>query len=296
MLSSNTDKNFKREEYMLSRTKQEDFRYSLVVAVLLHIVLFLALFLTLRHSTKLLFLAPPPLQVIHATAISMDALVQKPTHEADKIKPLPPAMAKALSKPILLEKSPVLLSIKEKKVSKAEQNKIIPLKVPNKQPSLVKKVLPIKTTPTKVVAIKPKKIVAKHQKPSKESLKLVEKNVQQLLEQEMQSLAKQQINAARNAATTDKYRHLILQAIAQQWIIPPELNKHLETKLVVHLAPGGMVLEVIIVKSSGNSVLDRSAQTAVYKASPLPVPKNNGLFHTFRQINLTVRPEGVITQ
>lgn len=281
---------------MLSRVKQEDFRYSLVVAVLLHIVLFLALFLTLRHNTKLLFLAPPPLQVIHATAISMDTLVQKPTPEIDKIKPLPIAMAKALAKPILLKKSPVILSIKEKKVSKTEQNKIIPLKVPNKQPSLVKKMLPVKTSPTKVVATKPKKIVAKHLKPSKESLKLVEKNVQQLLDQEMQSLAKQQINAAHNAATTDKYRHLILQAIAQQWIIPPEMNKHLETKLVVHLAPGGMVLEVIIVKSSGNSVLDRSAQTAVYKASPLPVPKNNGLFQTFRQINLTVRPEGVITQ
>jgi colicin import membrane protein len=222
--------------------------------------------------------------------------VQKPTPEADKIKPLPTALAKTLSKPILLEKSPVLLSIKEKKVSKAEQNKIVPLKVPNERPSIVKKVLPIKTTPTKVVTIKPKKIDVKHQKPSKESLKLVEKNVQQLLDQEMQSLAKQPINAARNAATTDKYRHLILQAIAQQWIIPPQMNKHLETQLVVHLAPGGMVLEVIIVKSSGNSVLDRSAQTAVYKASPLPVPKNNALFHTFRQINLTVRPEGVITQ
>lgn len=275
---------------------KEDYRYSLAVAILLHIVLFLGLFLSLRHSTKLLFLAPPPLQVIHATAISMDALVQKPTPTVEKIKPLPTAVAKTLSKPVLLEKSPVMLPIKEQKIRKAEQEKITPLKVPNKQPSLVKKVVPVKTAPSKVMANKSKKIMHKPIKASKESLKLVEKNVQQLLDQEMKSLAKQQINAARNAATTDKYRHLILQAIAQQWIIPPEMNKHLETKLAVHLAPGGMVLEVIIVKSSGNSVLDRSAQTAVYKASPLPVPKNNGLFHAFRLINLTVRPEGIITQ
>lgn len=281
---------------MMSVNK-EDYRYSLIVATVLHIVLFLGLFLTLRHSTKLLFLAPPPLQVIHATAISMDAHVQKPSTDTEKIKPLPTAVAKTLSKPILLEKSPVLLPIKEKKIHKAEQDKITPLKVRNKQPSLVKKVVPAKTKPTPVVvANKPKKITHKPLNPSKESLKLVEKNIQQLLDQEMKSLAKQQINAARNAATTDKYRHLILQAIAQQWIIPPEINKHLETKLVVHLAPGGMVLEVIIIKSSGNAVLDRSAQTAVYKASPLPVPKNNGLFQSFRQINLTVRPEGVITQ
>ena len=276
---------------------KENYRYSLIVATLLHIVLFLTLFLTLRHSTKLLFLAPPPLQVIHATAISMDAVLPKPTPlVVEEIKPPPPVAAQTLSKPVLLEKSPVMLPIKEKKVPKTEQDKVTPLKVPNKQPSLVKKVVPTKTNPSKIVVNKSKKRIDKSLKPSKESLKLVEKNVQQLLDQEMKSLAKQQINAARNAATTDKYRHLILQAIAQQWIIPPEMNKHLETKLAVHLAPGGMVLEVIVVKSSGNSVLDRSAQTAVYKASPLPVPKNSGLFHTFRQINLTVRPEGVLTQ
>jgi colicin import membrane protein len=275
---------------------KEDTRYSLVIAILLHTVLFLGLFLTLRHSTKLLFLAPPPLQVIHATAISMDDVLPKPTPVVEEIKPPPPVAAQTLSKPVLLEKSPVMLPIKEKKVPKTEQDKVTPLKVPNKQASLVKKVVSTQTNPNKIVVNKSKKTIDKPLKPSKESLKLVEKNVQQLLDQEMKSLAKQQINAVRNAATTDKYRHLILQAIAQQWIIPPEMNKHLETKLVVHLAPGGMVLEVIVVKSSGNSVLDRSAQTAVYKASPLPVPKNNNLFHTFRQINLTVRPEGVLTQ
>lgn len=281
---------------MLSRANKENVRYSLIVAILLHIVLLFALFLTLRHSSKLLFRAPPPLQVIHATAVSVDTLLKRPPSTLRKIQTLPKAVTKTLSKPIVLKKSPVLLSAKEKKVSKIEQNKIIPLKVPNKSPSLVKKVIAIKAKPTKVVASKTKKITDKQQKLSKESLKLVEKNVQQLLDQEIKSLAKQHINAARNAATIDKYRHLILQAIAQQWIIPPEMSKQLETKLVVHLAPGGMVLEVIVIKSSGNAVLDRSAQTAVYKASPLPVPKHNNLFHTFQKINLTVRPEGVITQ
>lgn len=282
---------------MLSQVNKENYRYSLIIAVLLHIILFLTLFLTLRHSSKLLFLAPPPLQVIHATVLSSNILIKKSTPEVEKIKPLPTAVAKILSQPVLLKKSPVWLPVKQKKIHKAQQDKIIPLKSPNKQASLIKKMTVNKVKSTKVVVNKPKKTThPSHLKPSKESLKLVEKNVQQLLDQEMRSLAKQQINAARNAATTDKYRHLILQAIARQWIIPPEINKHLETKLVVHLAPSGMVLEVIIVKSSGNSVLDRSAQTAVYKASPLPIPKNNSLFHTFRLINLTVRPEGVITQ
>jgi colicin import membrane protein len=281
---------------MLGRVvNKEDYRYALLLATLFHIVLFLALFLTLRHSTKLLFLAPPPLQVIHATAISMDSLPKKITKEPEKMQPVP-SLTQAMSKPILLEKSPVALPIKEKKIYSMARDKTTPVKAPLKGASFVKKVLtppPAKTTKS------PKKIEKKTNdhalKPSKAALKLVEKNIQQLLDQEMKSVTKQHINAARNAATTDKYRHLILQAIAQQWIIPPKISKDLETKLTVHLAPGGMVLEVIIVKSSGNPVLDRSAQTAVYKASPLPVPKK-GLFQTFRQINLTVRPEGVITQ
>src|SRR5437016_6919589 len=105
---------------------ESSYRYSLVVAILLHIVLFLALFLTLRHSTKLLFLAPPPLQVIHATAISVD-VVQKPAPNTKKSQSLPTVAAQTLSKPVLLEKSPVLLPIKEKKIHKTEQNKIVPI-------------------------------------------------------------------------------------------------------------------------------------------------------------------------
>ena len=142
---------------MYVRVKKEKYGYPLIVAILLHIVLFSAFFLSLRQSSKLLFLAPPPLQVIHATAISMDALEQKSVPVAEKIKPPPPAAAQTLSKPVLLEKSPVLLPVKVKKVHKAEQDKIIPLKTASKQPSLEKKVVPVKSTSTKVVTTKTKK-------------------------------------------------------------------------------------------------------------------------------------------
>lgn len=282
---------------MLNRVNKEKFRYSLIIAALLHIALFFALFLTLHHSSKLLFQAPPPLQVIHATAVPIESVLKKPTLTLNKIKPSATAVTKLLSKPILLEKSPVLLPSKEKKQAKTEKNQLIPLKIPDKSASLTKNIV-AKINPTKLKVSKTKKTLDKvrQQKLFKESLRLVEKNVQQLLDQEIKSLAKQQINVVRNAETIDKYRHLILQAIAQQWIIPPKMKKHLETKLAVHLAPGGMVLEVVIIKSSGNTILDRSAQTAVYKASPLPIPKHNSLFHTFQKINLTVRPEDVITQ
>ncbi|MCZ6914729.1 MAG: cell envelope integrity protein TolA, partial [Rickettsia endosymbiont of Ixodes persulcatus] len=188
-----------------------------------------------------------------------------------------------------VEKSPVTLSSKRK-----------PPKLVNTSSDIksnLKKLAPSQKKHSDKLVQHKSNIMEKKKHPvvSKKSLQLAQKNVQQLLQQEVNTLVKKHQLAVQNTATTEKYRHLILQSIAQQWIIPPELNKHLEAKLVVRLAPGGMVLEVIVVKSSGNAILDRSAQTAVYKASPLPVPKSN-LFNTFRQINLTVRPEGVLTQ
>lgn len=89
----------------------------------------------------------------------------------------------------------------------------------------------------------------------------------------------------------DKYRQLITQSIGQNWIVPDNVDKHLSCELIIRVAPGGAVLSVTLAKSSGNPTLDRSAQTAVMKASPLPVPSDSELFNKFRELSLTVRPE-----
>lgn len=276
--------------------RKADYRTSLLLAILFHIVLFFALFFTLRHTAKLLFLTSKPLQVIHATAIDVHSLrkIGARPIESERIKPIPTNVP--VSKPVLIKKSPVVLPVTANRFAQLGTHKVHPIKTAPQKLFSIKKTVSSKnkaTNPTKKLLKKEKTHLSKV---SLKSLQRIQNNVKQLLEQEMTTLNKASINAARNAAMTDKYRHLILQSITQQWIIPPKLNKHLETKLAVRLAPGGMVLEVLIVKSSGNPVLDRSAQTAVYKASPLPVPKNSGLFNSFRQINLTVRPEGVIPQ
>lgn len=280
----------------MMEVSKENYRTSLLLAIVFHMALFLALFFSVRHTAKLLFLASRPLQVIHATAIDVNSFSKRvtPPIEPEKIKPT--RTNAQVSKPVLITKSPVVLPVKANGLAKLLTNKIYPIKTAPQKRLLIKKIVSSKNKATKLAKQSLKKEKNHPAKVSLKSLQMVQKNVKRLLEQEMTTLNKVSLNAARNVATTDKYRHLILQSIAQQWIIPPEMNKHLETKLAVRLAPGGMVLEVLIVKSSGNPVLDRSAQTAVYKASPLPVPKNSGLFNSFRQINLTVRPEGVITQ
>lgn len=100
-------------------------------------------------------------------------------------------------------------------------------------------------------------------------------------------------NQARIAGEVDKYKALIVNAIGRNWILPENVDSGLSSQFRIRLAPDGMVLEVTLTRSSGDPLLDRSAQTAIRKASPLPVPTNAETFNLFRDISLTVRPEQV---
>jgi colicin import membrane protein len=110
--------------------------------------------------------------------------------------------------------------------------------------------------------------------------------------------AKQQAEAqaaqqAKIAGEVDKYKALIVNAIGRNWILPENVNSSLSSQFRIRLAPDGAVLEVSLTRSSGDVLLDRSAQTAIYKASPLPVPTDVETFNLFRDISLTVRPEQI---
>lgn len=98
---------------------------------------------------------------------------------------------------------------------------------------------------------------------------------------------------ARMAGVVDKYKALIVNAIGRNWILPENVDGTLSSQFRIHLAPDGTVLEVTLTRSSGDPLLDRSAQTAIRKASPLPVPTDAQTFNMFRDISLTVRPEQV---
>ena len=112
--------------------------------------------------------------------------------------------------------------------------------------------------------------------------------------QKQQAAAQQAVvdgaNAARVAGEVDKYKALIIGAISQQWILPQNADSSMSSQFRIRLAPNGSVLEVSLTRSSGDAILDRSAQSAIYKASPLPVPNDPTTFNLFRDISLTVRP------
>lgn len=105
-----------------------------------------------------------------------------------------------------------------------------------------------------------------------------------------QQAAMNSANNARLAGEVDKYKALIINAISRQWILPDNANSSMSSQFRIRLAPNGAVLDVSLMRSSGDAILDRSAQAAIFKASPLPVPADPTTFDMFRDISLTVRP------
>jgi colicin import membrane protein len=153
-----------------------------------------------------------------------------------------------------------------------------------------------------------KQLLADLKKQTEQQKKQKQKAIQTAFEQELkemkaQSLQQQMLQEQKrvSAAMTqkmhgvvDKYKALILQTISQHWIIPSNVNKHLSAELLIRVAPGGLVLDVQLLKSSGDEALDRSARAAVFKASPLPVPTDTEAFAAFRQFVLKVKPENTL--
>lgn len=149
-------------------------------------------------------------------------------------------------------------------------------------------------------------LAAKNYQAQQEKLATLKKQQLTMSKQNMQSqdakdlLAQQlqeeqiQLNQAKAAyiqGIVNKYNALVLQAIYQNWFIPPNTNPKLGVKLQVNVAPGGAVSNVSVLDSSGDKALDQSATMAVYKASPLPIPTNNpNVYKQFQQFSITMTP------
>lgn len=111
---------------------------------------------------------------------------------------------------------------------------------------------------------------------------------QQLLDEDIKL---QGAESRQSQGEVNKYKAMILQTISEHWVVPGQANKKLYCELMIRVAPGGAVLDVQIVRSSGDPALDSSARAAVLKSSPLPVPANADDFAAFKQFVLKVKPE-----
>lgn len=85
-----------------------------------------------------------------------------------------------------------------------------------------------------------------------------------------------------------EYTALIAQKVERNWLRPSGTPHGLTCKVLVHQLPTGDVVSVQVVRSSGNSVFDRSVENAVRKASPLPPPPDQSVFD--REIEFKFEP------
>lgn len=135
---------------------------------------------------------------------------------------------------------------------------------------------------------------AANQQPQQETAeqKIAENLLQQQIAEEQQHLAS--INQQMLQSEIEKYKALILNAIGRQWIMPPNVDKSLSAQFQINLDPTGKVLAVQLLQSSGDPILDNSVQLAIQKASPLPMPTSPDLLSNFKELHLTVRPQGLM--
>jgi len=118
---------------------------------------------------------------------------------------------------------------------------------------------------------------------------------EQALREEMQREAEAREQAARErrlAQTRSQYDAAIRDKVRRNWTRPAGTPDGLSCVVEVRLGPGGTVMEVNVVESSGNAAFDRSAETAVLRADPLPMPEEPELAAPYRRgVRFEFRPD-----
>ncbi len=95
----------------------------------------------------------------------------------------------------------------------------------------------------------------------------------------------------RIAGVVNQHMGMIRQRIKRYWSEPANAAQGMQCTLRVSLLPDGDVKKVSIVKSSGNAIFDRSAESAVYKAAPWPQPSDPKAAAALRDFQFIFRPK-----
>ena len=123
------------------------------------------------------------------------------------------------------------------------------------------------------------------EKAAKEQQRLAAERKKQALAARQKSAQDQRIKKAVASAIG-----VIRQKVQRRWIRPASSQSGLSCIIRVKLIPGGEVVDAVVVKSSGNAAFDRSAELAVLKSSPLPLPTEQALFGHFRNFEFKFNP------
>jgi colicin import membrane protein len=290
---------------------RQSYKVPIVISAILHGVIFILIFL---HFSPPKVQTKSNMQVVKAVAVNESQLPSKPV-----------TTNKAMPEPIDGNAIRKIEQIALKQPQTPKTTRAEPLKSPQEVKPIEEEQL-IRLQEPKLAQTPPKEQLAKQQQAELQERKAQEaKQLQRELAKEAKQFARQaieepttpstpednqaldeQINAEKKQLSSakssvaetgeiDKFKQMIVQAISRKWLISENINPDIACQLLVHVGPGGVVLNVEIIKESGDDNLDRSARSAIMKASPLPVPENEELFDKFRSLRLTFRPQGIVS-
>jgi len=124
-----------------------------------------------------------------------------------------------------------------------------------------------------------------------------ERERQQRAQQEAAAQAQAAAAAAQEGEAVMSYTTLIHDLVQQQWSRPPSARNGMMAVLRIRLVPTGEVIDVEVVQSSGDGAFDRAAMTAVNRVGTIRELQGMDpqLFNrNFRTLLLTFRPEDLL--
>jgi colicin import membrane protein len=247
---------FQRPEHGMGR--------SFALSALVHIVLAAVLFLGVRWQVS-----PPDVVEVELVAAPPPP-PPAPVVEAPKPPPPAPKVEPEVKPPPPIAKPDIALREKPKPKPKPEPKKL------EKKPPPPKDDPELKKRMQEQLAAEQKALDQQRQ----------ERQLRELL-------AAQQADAARKAAAAKasalgEYIARIQGKVRGNWILPQDLQGNPEAIFLVTQLPTGEVLNIKLLKSSGNPAYDTAVERAILKSSPLPLPSDRALFD--RELKLTFRP------
>lgn len=280
---------------------------ALIFSAVLHFFVLIILIASVEFSAPMIVASNNDPKVVNAIALIDSPLIAPPTkvvEEKPVIKPVaqeapltPPPPPKPVKEEVAAKKAaapePAAAPTPEKKLALNEAKKELkpkPLKTLAKNDISKQLMSDLEDELAKQSKAKQKQVKNKFTQVLKRQS---EKALDEMMKEQSHTAAAHERSQHRDGII-DKFKAQIIQAIGQQWVIPSHVDKKRTCELLIHLAPGGVVLDVQIMKSSGDLALDRSARAAVFKASPLPVPADIYSFEPFRQFVLKVKPENIM--
>ena len=283
-------------------------------AILAHLLFVVVLVFSIRFSEAPV--APPgqPQEIIQAEAVDekviqteLDQLKAAEQRKQDEVRKAREAKLQEQARKEELKKQRAVEEKKRKEQAAAEKKRLAELEKKRKEKEAAEKKRKEQLAEEKKRQEAERKRKEEAERKRKEEEARLAKLEQERKEKERQEALqaeiarqeaelKQQQEAARLAREADarrraqqseiaKYTSLIKQEITRHWNIPATTSPDLVCEVKVRLIPNGDVVDVQIIKSSGDPAFDNSVEKAVYRAAPLPVPPvESGLFEEFREV------------